>query len=101
MALRKVLEAAGVEFTAGEGGVRTRESAVSISREQVKAARQLLGWSQSKLAKQVGLTDTVLRHIEDGVGRTPVLSLSVIRKTLEAAGVEFAAESGARMKQAL
>jgi DNA-binding XRE family transcriptional regulator len=86
--LRKAFEAGGVEFAAGEKGVRTRGSAVSIAREQVKAARTLLGWSQSELAKQVGLTETVLRHIEGGVGCAPVLSLSVIRKNFEAARVE-------------
>jgi transcriptional regulator with XRE-family HTH domain len=101
LSLRKAFEAAGVEFTAGEAGVRTRGSAVSISGEQVKEARGLLGWSQSKLAKQVGLTKTVLRHIENGVGRAPVLSLSVVRKTFEAAGVEFTSEAGVRLRKAL
>jgi transcriptional regulator with XRE-family HTH domain len=71
-----------------------------ITREQVKAARKLLGWSQVRLAGQSGFADATLAKFERGESRPSVLSLTTIKRALEGAGVEFLdGEPGVRLKQ--
>ncbi len=60
--------------------------------EQVKAARQLLGWSVLKLATRVGVSESAIRLFELGVNLA-VLDLEAVRTVLESAGVEFIAEN--------
>jgi transcriptional regulator with XRE-family HTH domain len=53
---------------------------MTITPEQVKAARELLGWSQADLAAQVGVSDTTISLFERGQGRLPVLNLHTVWK---------------------
>jgi transcriptional regulator with XRE-family HTH domain len=59
--------------------------------EQVKAARQLLGWSVLKLATRVGVSESAVRLFESGVNLA-LLDLEAVRTLLESAGVEFIAD---------
>jgi transcriptional regulator with XRE-family HTH domain len=67
-----------------------------ITPEQMKAARLLLGWSQSSLARYSSVSETTIGHFEKGKRRASDLDLTVVRRVLEAAGVEFLAEHGGR-----
>jgi transcriptional regulator with XRE-family HTH domain len=62
---------------------------MTITGEQVKAARQILGWTQSDLGGQTGLSASTIGHFETGKRPLPVRGLSVIKGVLEGAGVEF------------
>jgi transcriptional regulator with XRE-family HTH domain len=65
----------------------------TLTPEQVKAARQLLGWSFLKLASRVGVSESAIRLFASGV-KLALLDLAAIRRALEAAGVIFIEESG-------
>jgi DNA-binding XRE family transcriptional regulator len=65
-----------------------------ITAEQIKAGRKLLGWSQMKLGLEAGLAQTTIVSLERGKKRPSVLSVSMIKHALEAAGVIFVAENG-------
>jgi ribosome-binding protein aMBF1 (putative translation factor) len=70
-----------------------RESQMIISGEQVIAARKLLGWSRSDLAGHSGVSSTTIANFETGRRKASVLDLSVIRRALDAAEVEFIADN--------
>ena len=65
-----------------------------ISPAQIRAARSLLGWKQSELAKAADLSLTALNNIERGAADPRVSTLAGIQKALEAAGIVFIAENG-------
>jgi transcriptional regulator with XRE-family HTH domain len=69
---------------------------MTITPEQMKDGRLLLGWSQSSLAGHSGVSATTIGHFETGKKRASVLDLTVVRRVLEGAGVEFIAEHGGR-----
>ena len=58
---------------------------------QIRAARALLGWSQSKLARGAGIGLATLQRIEqnDGVVRGNFSTILKIQKVLEQAGIHF------------
>jgi ribosome-binding protein aMBF1 (putative translation factor) len=60
-----------------------------ITGEQVKAARKLLGWSHVMLALEASVDQSTVMKFETGKSRPSVLSVSTIKRTLEAAGVQF------------
>jgi transcriptional regulator with XRE-family HTH domain len=63
--------------------------------EQMRAARGLLGWSQSKLAKQAGLSLPTVKRVESGMGpRVSDEARARIQQALEAGGVQFISENG-------
>jgi transcriptional regulator with XRE-family HTH domain len=64
-------------------------SEASITGEQSKAARKLLGWSQMSLAGYVGVSELAIGAFERKGRRYSVLCLDRLRKTFEDAGVEF------------
>ena len=64
---------------------------MKITGDQVKAARALIGWSQARLAAESGLTKATIEKFEEGKQPPPTLDLSVIRRMLGDAGVEFIA----------
>ncbi|CAN5192089.1 helix-turn-helix transcriptional regulator [soil metagenome] len=73
--------------------------------EQLRAARALLGWSQTELAEKAGVSLPTVKRAERAEGG-PAVSDDVITKlqlALERAGVEFIAENGggagARMRK--
>jgi transcriptional regulator with XRE-family HTH domain len=65
--------------------------------EQLRAARGLLGWSQTELARQAGLSLPTVKRVEREGGDGPYVSEEArnkLRVTLERAGIEFIAENG-------
>jgi DNA-binding XRE family transcriptional regulator len=73
---------------------------VTITSDQVRAARQLLGWTAAKLAGRVGTSEKTILAFETGeqwsphLYPAPHLYLDLVRARLESAGVEFIAENG-------
>ena len=67
----------------------------SITIEQLRAARGLLGWSQTELALRAGLSLPTVKRLEGGFGpRVSNDARTKLQKALEAAGVEFIDENG-------
>jgi hypothetical protein len=62
---------------------------------QLRAARGLIGWSQSELAEHSGLSLPTVKRVEAGTGpRVSDLARNKLQRALEAAGVEFIEENG-------
>jgi transcriptional regulator with XRE-family HTH domain len=62
---------------------------------QVRAARGLIGWSQTQLAEAAGLSlPTVKRFETDNGVKVSDDAIAKMRAALEVAGVEFIAENG-------
>jgi DNA-binding XRE family transcriptional regulator len=68
-----------------------------ISPSQVKIARELMGWTQTDLAKRANLRTRTIVHFESGARPLPFFDLALIKGILESAGIEFD-EAAARMK---
>lgn len=59
---------------------------------QMRAARAMLDWSQTKLAEQSGVSVETIKRLErmDGaIEATKVSTLDAIEKALSGAGIEF------------
>jgi predicted transcriptional regulator len=71
-------------------------SILKVSIRQVKAARALLGWSQTDLAAAAGISEPTIKRLEatDGELGGRQETANNICTALEAAGVEFIAENG-------
>lgn len=80
--------------------VLDRFAKAGVTPEQVKAGRELLGWSESDLASKVGVSETAISLFEREKRRLLMVDTSRLRAALEAAGVEFVhdGESGVRLK---
>ena len=67
-----------------------------LSVRQVKAARALLGWSQSDLAKASGVSHPTVMRLEAAEGALGGRASTgdAIRVALEAAGIVFLPENG-------
>ena len=66
-----------------------------ITIEQLRAARGLLGWSQSELAARAGLSLPTVKRVEAEAGiRVSVEARTKLQRALELAGVEFIEENG-------
>jgi len=71
---------------------------------QIRAARALLGWSQTELARTAGVGLATLQRIEqnDGVVKGNFSTILKIQKALEQAGIVFtdgdAGEIGVRLQ---
>ena len=62
---------------------------------QIRAARALIGWSQTEVATAAGLSiPTVKRAEADGGIRVSEDAVVAIARALKKAGVEFIAENG-------
>lgn len=63
--------------------------------EQLRAARGLLGWSQSELAGRAGLSLPTVKRVETGShARVSDAARNQLRRALESGGVEFIDENG-------
>ena len=71
---------------------------MTITAAQLKAARQLLGWSQDDVAAASGLETITIVHFEQGKQAPSRAVLAEIRMTLQAAGVEFTSADAAGVK---
>ena len=69
-------------------------SEVPLAPEQVRASRELLGWTPLKLAIRIGVSEKAILAFEASGACSPPLYLDLVRERLEAAGVEFIAENG-------
>jgi transcriptional regulator with XRE-family HTH domain len=73
---------------------------------QIRAARALLGWSQSKLARSAGIGLATLQRIEqnEGVVKGNFSTVLKIQQVLEQAGIRFtddeSGEIGVRLHMA-
>jgi predicted transcriptional regulator len=67
-----------------------------ITIRQVKAARALLGWSQSDLADHSGVSEPTIARLESATGELGGRGATIkkIREALEAGGVDFIEENG-------
>lgn len=67
-----------------------------IEPEQLRAARSLLGWNQTKLADAAGLALTTIKRMEgaDGTSRANAGNVWSVLKTLESAGIIFIDSNG-------
>jgi transcriptional regulator with XRE-family HTH domain len=64
-----------------------------ISSAQIRAARSLIGLSQSQVADATGLSIPTIKRAESEIGlRASRAAIDAIRKALEAAGAIFIAE---------
>ncbi len=67
-----------------------------ISREQIKAARAMLDWSQTALAEQCGeVSVPTIKLLESGRVKSNDSTINAIRRTFEGHGIEFI-EGGVR-----
>jgi hypothetical protein len=85
-----------VHVERGRGSRRFREAAGSeagemITGAQIKAARELLGWTPWKLARSSQVPSAVIRRAEsvDGEPTITVYQEALIRNALRDAGAEF------------
>ena len=65
-----------------------------VSPAQCRAARGLLDWNQQELAERAGVSIVTVRQLEAGAHEPRRATLEVVRRALEAAGVEFIDENG-------
>ena len=65
-----------------------------VTPEQCRAARGLLSWSQQDLAKNARVGVVTVHQLEAGLSQPRRSTIEVIRRALEAAGVEFIDENG-------
>lgn len=67
------------------------------SPRQIRAARALLGWSQSDLAEKAGISITVVARIETAMVDARMSTIAALLECFEAHGVEFANTSDGGM----
>ncbi|WP_431860494.1 helix-turn-helix domain-containing protein [Azospirillum sp.] len=61
---------------------------------QCRAARGLLNWTQKDLASRSGVSTVTIRNFENERSTPQPATLTVLRQTLEAAGIEFIPRNG-------
>lgn len=66
--------------------------------EQIRAARALLGWSQSDLADRADLSQTGIARIENGTNRPNSKTLEKIEAAFDHADIEFLGFDGVRRR---
>src|SRR5688572_31467021 len=72
----------------------SREISV-VTVEQLRAARGLLGWSQSELASRAGLSLPTVKRVEGESGlRVSDEARLKLKRALEVGGIEFIEENG-------
>jgi transcriptional regulator with XRE-family HTH domain len=69
-----------------------------ITGKQVRAARNLLGWSQMKLAVKAEIALQTIAEVETRKKLTAETTLARIQRALEIAGVEFPEFQPPRLK---
>ena len=73
-----------------------------ITGEQIKAARELLGWTRFQLGQRANLHAAIVERAEGAKGALPITPYqrALLRTALEGAGVEFTDgdEPGVRLR---
>lgn len=73
-----------------------------ISKEQIKAARAMLDWSQKHLAEKCGVvSEPTIKLVEAGKVNSTDATLSAIKRTFEKEGIEFTRQNGVRIRDDL
>ena len=72
-----------------------------IAREQIKAARALLDWSQKDLAEKSGVSEATIKLIETAKIHSKPDTLQQIQDSMESAGIEFLPQKGVRFRDDL
>jgi transcriptional regulator with XRE-family HTH domain len=70
-----------------------------ITSRQIRAARSLIGWSQSDLAGAAGLSRSTIIGIEKGSGNPTRELMARLRNILEGRQVEFLPQEGVRFRE--
>jgi len=70
-----------------------------ISKSQIRAARSLLEWDQSDLAKVSGLSLSSVATLEQGKASPRPSTWKAIQQALEEAGIEFLPDPGVRLRR--
>lgn len=70
--------------------------AAMISPEQIRAARQLIGWKQTDLADASGVSEISVKNIERGATDARGSTLAKIERAFREAGVIFLSEGDTR-----
>lgn len=70
-----------------------------ITKYQIRAARSLLAWDQSDLAKASGLSLTSVATLEQGKASPRPSTWRAIQRALEDAGIEFLPDPGVRLRR--
>ena len=65
---------------------------------QCRAARSLLGWTQTELAHQAGVGRSTVTDFELDSRRLSAKLVAKIRRGLEKGGIEFSNSKGVRLK---
>jgi transcriptional regulator with XRE-family HTH domain len=60
-----------------------------ITPAQIRAARALLGWRQTDLAKASGVSEIALKNVERGASDPRMSTIDAIERAFDAAGVIF------------
>ena len=71
---------------------------MAISYQQCRAARALLGWTQSDLEKAAEVSKKTIADFEREERIPYVRTLAAIQRALETAGAEFLPDNGVRLK---
>ena len=66
---------------------------ITLTGEHIRAARQLLGWSQVALAVRAGVGINQLKNFERGVTEPRHATIAALRRKLETANVQFIAKN--------
>jgi predicted transcriptional regulator len=66
-----------------------------ITPGQIRAARALLGWKQTDLAKASDVSEISIKNVERGATDARGSTLAKIQGAIEAAGVEIIPQNGA------
>jgi len=75
---------------------RVADKLLTLTPVQLKAARGLLDWSQSRLAAEAKVTDATIRAFEIGRSMLSDATLLRVHRVLEAAGVVLLKDGVAR-----
>jgi transcriptional regulator with XRE-family HTH domain len=67
---------------------------ITLTIEQCRGARAMLGWSQSELATAAAVSRQTVADFERGARIPIVNNIASIKRALEAAGIEFIPENG-------
>jgi transcriptional regulator with XRE-family HTH domain len=79
--------------------IHTLGMAGMISSRQIKAARALLGWTQTELAKACGLHLNAINKIENGQGEPRPSTLERIKTACEVGGIRFRGQRGVELRE--
>ena len=60
-----------------------------ISLKQIRAARGILGWSQSDLARECGLSVTAMNSIDREISVPRLKTITKMQEIFERRGIEF------------